>query len=257
MKQSKQSRIVAILALCVSVVGLTLGFAAFSNTLTISSSATVKPDQKEFLLKAYGVGDIYSNGRVVDIDYPEAYTSSTISKAFAGDGISGEDAIISSSFTDSGSNKITISNLKANMKNPGDQVSYFFMIKNEGRYDAYLMKSEFDKLENINEKTVCEAVVEEGKTPATQEYLDAACKEFIIDVHARGGEGLTKQLDSVGSNDEYIDIPKAGSSFMGYDYGYMILQVDLTYNGTTRVDGDFNVEFADIELEFTTTPPAA
>ena len=260
MKQNKQSRIVAILALCVSIVGLTLGFAAFSNTLTISSSATVKPDQKEFLLKAYGVedtsisDDFYFSGLYAEA---ESYTSNSVSKAFVSEGISAEDAIISSSFTDSGSNKITISNLKANMKNPGDHVEYYFMIKNEGKYDAYLMASEFEKLETINDKTVCKAVVEEGKTPVTQEYLDAACKEISIDVLATGSENMASDLASTGGSDEYIDIPKAGTSFRGYNFGYMVLQVGFTYYGPTRVDGDFTVDFADIELEFTTTPPAA
>ena len=41
MKRERQAKWVSIIALCISVLGLTLGFAAFSNTLTISSSATV------------------------------------------------------------------------------------------------------------------------------------------------------------------------------------------------------------------------
>ena len=37
-----------IVALCVAALCLTLGFAAFSNTLTISSSATVTPEEADF-----------------------------------------------------------------------------------------------------------------------------------------------------------------------------------------------------------------
>ena len=55
MKRNRQAKIVAILSLCVSVVGLTLGFAAFSNTLTISSSTTVSPDESDFKLVLYGL----------------------------------------------------------------------------------------------------------------------------------------------------------------------------------------------------------
>ena len=44
----RSSKIIAVAALCVAVVGLTLGFAAFSNTLTIESSANVKPDASTF-----------------------------------------------------------------------------------------------------------------------------------------------------------------------------------------------------------------
>ena len=34
---------------------------------------------------------------------------------------------------------------------PDQAVEYWFMIKNEGHYDAYIAQSEFDKLVNINE----------------------------------------------------------------------------------------------------------
>jgi hypothetical protein len=44
----RNSKVIAIVALCIGVVGLSLGFAAFSNTLTISSSATVAPDASTF-----------------------------------------------------------------------------------------------------------------------------------------------------------------------------------------------------------------
>ena len=55
MRKNQKQKIMAIVALCISVLGLTLGFAAFSNTLTISSSATVTPDSKDFKLVLYGV----------------------------------------------------------------------------------------------------------------------------------------------------------------------------------------------------------
>ena len=48
MEKNKGSKIIAIVALVVAVFGLTLGFAAFSNTLTISSSAYVSPSSDNF-----------------------------------------------------------------------------------------------------------------------------------------------------------------------------------------------------------------
>ena len=255
MEKEKNEKILVVLSLVVAIVTLTVGFAAFSNTLTISSSANVKPDQKDFKLVAYGV-ESWDGVSSSDLDFPEIYTSSTKSVADVSEGISGEDAIISSSVTDSGSNKIKLSNLKASMKNPGDQVMYAFMIKNEGKYDAYLMASELEKYENINEQTVCQAIVEEGKTPPTNAYVDAACKEFTIEVVAYGGEGMSDTLVMGGNVDEYIKIPKAGSNFIDYNFGYSVILVQLTYNGPTRVDGDFTVDFADIELEFTSVPPS-
>ena len=153
MRRNRQSKIVVILVLCLSVVGLTLGFAAFSNTLTISSSAIVKPDQKEFLLKAYGLAEPNLSQ---DVWSYEPYILETRSKPLTFGG-SASDAIIESYFDENGRNKITISNLNATWTEPDQSAEYYFMIKNEGQYDAYLLQSEFDKLANISESIVCTA----------------------------------------------------------------------------------------------------
>ena len=71
-----------------------------------------------------------------------------------------------------------------------------------------------------------------------------------------GCEGMSDTLVMGGNVDEYIKIPKAGSNFIDYNFGYSVILVQLTYNGPTRVDGDFTVDFADIELEFTSVPPS-
>ena len=44
MEKDRGGRVIAIVALLVGVVGLTIGFAAFTNTLTIQSDASVTPD---------------------------------------------------------------------------------------------------------------------------------------------------------------------------------------------------------------------
>ena len=73
-----------IAALCISVVGLTLGFAAFSNVLTISSGATVSPDRSDFKLVAYGIEDtsVFDENFFAGdfFRYPNLYTSKSISK---------------------------------------------------------------------------------------------------------------------------------------------------------------------------------
>ena len=48
MERDRSAKIIAIVALCVAVVGLSIGFAAFSNNLTIKSNATVTPNQNDF-----------------------------------------------------------------------------------------------------------------------------------------------------------------------------------------------------------------
>ena len=48
MEKERGGKAIAIVALLIGVVGLTIGFAAFSNTLTISSSAEYNPDSNVF-----------------------------------------------------------------------------------------------------------------------------------------------------------------------------------------------------------------
>ena len=46
--ENRSSKVIAIVGLIAGVVGLSLGFAAFSNTLTIKAAADVTPDQATF-----------------------------------------------------------------------------------------------------------------------------------------------------------------------------------------------------------------
>lgn len=44
MEKNRSSQIIAIIGLGIGIIGLSIGFAAFSNVLNIQSSANVKPD---------------------------------------------------------------------------------------------------------------------------------------------------------------------------------------------------------------------
>lgn len=44
MERNKKTKVIAIVALIIGVIGLSIGFAAFSSILNIQSSANVKPD---------------------------------------------------------------------------------------------------------------------------------------------------------------------------------------------------------------------
>ena len=61
MEKDRGGKVIAIVALLVGVVGLTIGFAAFSNTLTIRSEAEYNPDASVF-----NVDFSSTSGSVVD-----------------------------------------------------------------------------------------------------------------------------------------------------------------------------------------------
>ena len=236
MKQNRQSKIVAILALCVSVVGLTLGFAAFSNTLTISSSATVSPNESDFNINVYGIGDWNGNlGYAALTDF----TSSSISIPQIGfEGKYLAQSATNAKITDNGKT-ITISDINVGFSGPGQIASYYFMIKNEGQYDAYVDLTELENTLDIPKGGVCTPGPE-----ATPELVRNACYDISL------------QNTLTASNGEYLS---GGQVVRLAKDDYLTLDMHIDYSeasGTNRADGDFTVAFDDLTLEFTSVPPA-
>lgn len=238
MKKEKQSKLVAILALCVSVVGLTLGFAAFSNTLTISSSATVSPNESDFNINVYGISDFKGDTYAGTNSLPpiELYTSETTSVANKSSSINPALASSDSKITDNGKS-ITITDINVGLTEPGQQVSYYYLIKNEGEYDAYLDMTKVGVGEfTLPREGTCTA--EEGVTP---ELLEKACHNVYLSpiLATSDGEGV--------QGGEYLKIAKGD---------YLLLELNIFYHQSgDRADGPFNIKFDDIRLEFTSVPP--
>ncbi|MBQ9071695.1 MAG: hypothetical protein IJY25_00865 [Bacilli bacterium] len=79
--ENRGSKAMAIAALVVGVVGLTIGFAAFSATLTINSTATVSAPSEEVFDSNFGFAAQPSNG-TVDKEYDDTWYN--ISVTFTG-----------------------------------------------------------------------------------------------------------------------------------------------------------------------------
>ena len=122
MRKKRQSKILAIIALCISVLGLTLGFAAFSKTLAISLSATVSPDSSDFKLVMYGLPNKITD-RSLDIISPQyrdvnAYTSTTTEgPSLCGLTSDAEFAVIDNE-------NFSLKNIKVSFKKSGGMVLY-------------------------------------------------------------------------------------------------------------------------------------
>ena len=87
MKKDGNLKTITLLALIVAVIGLGVGFAAFTRTLTISSSATVTPNDDEFDIVVYGVDEAKA-----DFDYMERYIRA-IEKVVIADVVKYKDAM--------------------------------------------------------------------------------------------------------------------------------------------------------------------
>ena len=109
MEKERGAKVIAIVALLIAVVGLTVGYAAYSSTLTINGTANVDPASWKVNF-GYKTGDSLTgtiNGHATE------NTAPTLADT-------------------------TISGFDVTLKAPGDSVTYNFLIKNSGTLNARL-----------------------------------------------------------------------------------------------------------------------
>ena len=232
MEKSRKTKALLIVALVLAVAGMSLGFAAFSSTLTISSSTTVTPNADDFKIKIYGFTSeeaaqtFISTGELseesISDEYSIAMTSGNIKDA--------ENAVINN-------NNLSISNINGTFVSDESGISYLFLIINEGAYDAYFnIKDYLGSFGTINYNYKPTCIPVEGTTP---ELVEASCNGFeqAINFMDLSMNPLSKE------NDVYF-LAKEDAIFM-----FIIIDYLLNY-----ADGPFDVQFKDLQLEFTTNP---
>ena len=211
MERDRSAKIIAIVALCVAIVGLSVGFAAFSNELTINSNATVSPNASDF-----------------DVNFS---TSNTSEQDGAVSGV-GTNSATAENATINNSNSPTITGLKANFTEPGQKVTYSFYAHNAGKYVAYLNNVTYANVSGKTATKVCTAGV---NTDATM--VEAACNGISVSVKV-GSETYTGSMDSITNHSLGLD-------------GYEEVVVTIEYaSDASRADGDFEVAFGNITLTY-------
>ena len=191
MEHSRKQKLLVVLVLVVAIASLSIGFAAFSTTLNISSSASVTPNSDSFSVKFSTVASQLSTGPIVAFDIS--------SETGASHGIIDNSAAP------------TVSNFKATFKRPGQYVEYYFYARNEGEYTAYLNSVNF-----LGNKTCT------GASDTTDALVQSACESINIFVtiddlvysettavssHAleTGKSNLIKVRLEYASNGSYVD----------------------------------------------------
>ena len=109
MEKERGAKVIAIVALLIAVVGLTVGYAAYSSTLTINGTANVDPASWK-----------------VNFGYK------------TGDSLTGTIKCHATENTAPTLADTTISGFDVTLKAPGDSVTYNFLIKNSGTLNAKL-----------------------------------------------------------------------------------------------------------------------
>ena len=214
MGYSRRNTTLVLIMTIVSVLGLSIAFAAFSSTLTIKGNATITPDSGNF--------------KVVFSSKNDSLSTTGVSVTKTGDASAGTPTI-------DNSGNPTIKNLSASFTSPGEKVEYTFYVRNEGSYDAYLSSVVFN---NINGKSTFKECVAGGGTTASM--VEAACS----------GIKVTTTVLSTSYTDTTLNITnhvlKKSSS--------EVVKVTIEYtSGSSVADGPFTINFGNIYLTYGST----
>ena len=200
------AKYVVVAALLVSVVALSLGFAAFSNTLNISASGAVNTPGSAF--------------KVCFSKATNACTAGSVTPTFSPttNGPTGDNATISSDTT-----KIT--GLKATFSDRGQSVTYSFKAYNAGQLGAYLNSVA------IGSKT-CTA-----NDGTTQSLVNSACNGISISVkvgsttYNSSNNSISSHSLAVGANEDVVVTITYGStaSYADGDFTVAFGDTVLTY----------------------------
>ena len=168
MGDNKGYKVLSILALVIGIVGVTLGYAAFSSVLTISSSAEVHPDSSKFNVDFSSSNSSVQTSAIV----PTLSTSATGFTATNG--------------TIDNTSDPTITNLSATFTEPGQSVTYEFYAYNAGGYIAYLNSIVFSGTK------VCTAA-----SGTTQGLVNDACPGITLTVTVGSESPTTTSVASI------------------------------------------------------------
>lgn len=105
MEKDRKTRVIAIAAVFIALIGTTIGFAAFSNTLSIQGTAKV--DASKWEIKFSNLQPISLVGKAKEVTTPTINTNDT-----------------------------TISDYSVELIAPGDKATYTFDVVNDGTFDA-------------------------------------------------------------------------------------------------------------------------
>ena len=213
MEKNRNAQVIAIVALVVAVLGLSVGFASFSNVLNIQANANVKPDSS-----------------TLNVDFSSSIDSVTVAEITP---TATPNSIVTTNATIDNSADPTISNLNATFTEPGQSVVYKFYAYNAGELNAYLKSIVYANVAGGNATKVCTA--KEGTTDA---LVQKACENILVKVKVGNElETATGKASITGHS-------------LAKKTGEMIT-VTLEYAaGAERTDGDFSVAFGNITLNY-------
>ena len=219
MEKDRSTKIMSILAVVIGVLALSIGFSTYSQSLTISSSAEVSPNN-DFKMEFSTREDSISTEPL------EPVVTGTA------DGASATNATI-----DTDQNNLLIKNLHAVFTKPNQKAVYTFYSKNTGKYLAYLNSVAFANVNGETSPKKCTAKSTTGDDAVTPELMNSACDDIRVTVSA-GGTLFTESVASITNHMVAID-------------GSEEIVVTIEYLDTNNItDGPFDISFGNITLAY-------
>lgn len=247
MEKNRKVKILSIIALCVSLCALTIGFAAFSTTLTISSSANVTPSEEDFKIVAHGfVGESVDN--LYEFDNSSSLTQANI---FTDDG----EVVFANKVATI--DKLNISNVSVPLSVPDTGGIIYLKVANEGKYDAYFDSSQLSG----PFPSTCSKTEDSQATPS---LVDDAC-DYIYADFIVWDEATFSAAKNHGTDSDEFETAMTNNCFASDSKvcklekdSYLFVQFIVRYDSddegnVARADGDFKADFDPIELTFTTS----
>lgn len=213
MRTIYQKKMIKIGILVMIIGGLSIGFATFSNSLTIKSNSTISADPNNFKIMASASEDSVDNLQIVPSfgDKNGTATPATINNS---------------------GNVVTITGLSATFTRSIYTANYKFYIHNIGKYKAYLQN-----IKNLNR--VGDAVCTPGEG-ATESLVQEACKNLSVQVCIPSISNYCT-LGNWSLNTPFeIEIGATLEVTIKIDNGYY----------KTIADGPYSTKFNDVEFEF-------
>lgn len=213
MKKDRSSKVIEILALIVAVVGLSMGFAAYSSSFDVVEEAHVKPGDDIFRV-------IFSSSK-----------TNTQNKKINGVAIGGAKAG-TAFLVDYPS--LTVANLRAYFTEPGQKVTYTVYSHNRGDYDAYLTAINYFNVVGRNSSKICGVI---NSSSATRELVNNACDDI----------SLTVEIGDIKAGDTITNIRKHRLAIGRVEP--IVITLEYSKTGTIP-DGEFFVEFGNVAITY-------
>ncbi len=242
MRRGRNNQVTLIILLVVIIAGMSVGFAAFSRSLTISSSASVKPNESDFGVTVYGTELTSEEITNFEGTADELYNSTTKTTFWDYSNIvNGTKKIPSAtnaSITNNGSN-FSINNINVTFDTQEQTALYPLIIKNTGKYDVYFNKNET----RYSQGSTANCKQTEGGNQVGNKELESLCKNMVVVIEPQNNQEFIKT---------YKLVP--GESVEFYILIVPVIEYYSSDQPTALGDGDYEVIFDPIVINYSSVP---